>query len=297
MTDEHIDIITEDIKKICNDQEFPLIFIKDDLPYAVIMDTVNQYISIENLNLIHNLKLDKIMYGSISEDEKMDILYSIKPDVRQYLRTVYVDGEFNSEMEELKNYSTYLNNAKDVYVRNNEYKIFILSADKLKELKHHSDDVAAQIREFIENPRVGFSRIYHKKDISKALEEGKRSLETAKTMNMEFKEYNPLSVMQLLVPLKDTQEAHDFYDAYVNAVKDKVSAENLREVLLTMETYVANAGDYKVTAKVMSQHENTIRYRVNKVKYALNMENDNIKFNETLAIAVKLRILMNRALN
>ncbi|WP_330586919.1 PucR family transcriptional regulator [Aminipila terrae] len=296
VTDEHIGIITKDIEKICNENDFPLILIKDDLPYAVIMDTVNQYIAIENLNVINTLKLDKIMYGSISNNEKMEILHSIKPNIAQYVRTIYVDGEFNSEIAELKAHTSYLNNVSDIFVRNNNYKVFILSADNSKKLKHHSDAAAAQIKEFVNNPRVGFSRIYTRRDIGKALEEGKCSLETAKTMNMDFQEYDPLSVMQLLVSVRDTQEAQDFYEAYVNAVKEKVSGENLREVLLTMETYVANSGDYKVTAKVMSQHENTIRYRVNKVKCALNMENDNIKFNETIAIAVKLRILMNKTL-
>ena len=48
------------------------------------------------------------------------------------------------------------------------------------------------------------------KDIGKALEEAKRALETAKTMNMSSQNYDPLSVLQLLLTVKDTQEAHDF---------------------------------------------------------------------------------------
>lgn len=297
VTDDCIDTITKDIIKICDESDFPLILIKEDVPYAVIMDTVNQYIAIENLNAINTLKLDKIMYGSVSNNEKMEILYSINPNIGQYLRTIYVDGGFDSAIEELKTHILYLNSRDDIFVRSNNYYIFILSADDIKYLKHHSDATALKVKEFINNPKVGYSRIYSRKDISKALEEGKRSLETAKTMNMSFQEYNPLSVMQLLVSVKDTQEAHDFYEAYVNAIRDNVSAENLKEILLTMEIYVANSGDYKATGKIMSQHENTIRYRVNKVKGALNMETDNIKFNETIAIAVKLRILMNEIFN
>ncbi|QIB68116.1 PucR family transcriptional regulator [Aminipila butyrica] len=297
VTDENIRVVTEDVLKICDDSNFPLIFMKEDPSYAGIMDTINQYISIENLNVINNLKLDKIMYGNISEEEKLDILYSIKPDVQQYVRTIYVDGTFRSEMDELKTHGAYLNNTQDIYLRNKSYKIFILSAGKLKQLQEHSDWTAEQLRNAIDKPKVGFSRIYPKEEIGIALEEGRRSLETAKTMNIDFRIYNPLSVMQLLVSLKDTKEAQDFYEAYINAVKDKVSSENAREVLLTMETYVANAGDYKATAKVMNQHENTIRYRVNKVKYALDMENDDIKFKETIALAVKLRILMDKALD
>ena len=74
----------------------------------------------------------------------------------------------------------------------------------------------------------------------------------------------------------------------------KIAEENLPEIILTIEKYVANSGDFKLTAEQLNQHVNTIRYRVNRVKSALHMENDTVKFNETIAIAVKLRILLNR---
>ncbi len=60
-----------------------------------------------------------------------------------------------------------------------------------------------------------------------------------------------------------------------------------------MESYVAHSGNFQAAAREMNQHENTIRYRVNKVKSALGMENDNVKFHETVAVAVKLRTLIN----
>lgn len=59
---------------------------------------------------------------------------------------------------------------------------------------------------------------------------------------------------------------------------------------------MARRGNFQETAEIMRQHENTIRYRVNKVKAALNMENDNVKFNETVAVAVKLRSLIGEKL-
>ena len=70
----------------------------------------------------------------------------------------------------------------------------------------------------------------------------------------------------------------------------------MKEMILTVENYVANSGNFKTTAEMMSQHENTIRYRINRVKSALNMEEDTVKFNETIAIASKLRVLLGREL-
>ena len=151
-----------------------------------------------------------------------------------------------------------------------------------------------RIKEFLDNPVIGYSRFFQKEACHKALKEAKLALETAKAMNMTVRSYDALSSMQLLTTIKDTQEAEDYYDAYLAALRTKIAEENLPEIILTIEKYVANSGDFKLTAEQLNQHVNTIRYRVNRVKCALHMENDTVKFNETIAIAVKLRILLNR---
>ncbi|MDD4376698.1 MAG: PucR family transcriptional regulator [Eubacteriales bacterium] len=292
VSDDCIDVINQEVLKKCKESDFPVLLTKEDIPYAHIMDAINKYITIDNLNAINALKLDKIIYGSESNNERMEILYSINPNIEQYVRVICVDGEISSLITQTELDTMYLNKKQDIMVRGNNNIIFILSESEIKKLKYHSDATSSKISDFIDNAVLGFSRIYNRKDIRKALEEGRRALETAKTMKITKQTYEPLSVLQLLVSIKDCQEAHDFYKAYVNSIREKVSAENLSEILLTMETFVANSGNYQETASIMNQHENTIRYRINKVKSALDMENDNVKFYETLAIAVKLRILI-----
>ena len=296
VTDEMIHVLKEDVLRRCEEADFPVVLIPEDHPYALIIDTVNKYIAIDNLNVINSLKLEKIMFGNVSSFEKMEVLYSINPDIGQYLRVINVEGEFTSNIAMMELHFYYMNQKNDIYVRNKNYITFILSESSERALKHHSDATAARFAEFIENPVVGYSRIYPRKDIGNALEEARRSLDTAKAMHMTSQTYDPISVLQLLLPVRDTQEAHDFYGAYVAAIQETVSADNLRETLRTMECFVANSGNFQITAAEMNQHENTIRYRVNKVKAALNMEDDAIKFHETLAIAVKLRTLIGEEL-
>lgn len=296
VTGDMLHVMTEEALKMCEENDLPVVLIPEDYPYAMIIDTVNKYIAMDNLNTINSLKLEKIMYGNLHSSEKMEVLYSINPNMKQYLRVINVAGEFTSDIALMELHIYYLNQKEDIYVRNKNFMTFILSADSEKELRAHSDVTAVRIGEFMDSPMVGYSRIYSRKDIGNALEEGKRALETAKTMNITRQAYNPLSVLQLLLSIRDTQEAHDFYQAYVNAIREKVSAENLRETLLTIENFVAYSGSFSETARIMNQHENTIRYRVNKVRAALGMEEDQVKFYETIAIAVKLRTMIREKL-
>lgn len=290
--DEGLHNLSEEIISLCNREMFPVIHTSVDMPYAMIMDAVNQYIAIDNVNALNTLKLEKILYGGEDDRRNLDILNSINPNIKQYLRVIEVDGEFTSDIARMDMHIAFLKSREDVFVRSSSNIVFILSADDEYKLKHHSNAVAIKFKEFMKNPTVGYSRMYKRKDIKKALEEGRRALETAKAMMISDQIYEPMSVLQLLLVMKDTQEASDFYDAYVEAVSNKVSADSLKDILKTMETYVANSGSFCETAKVLNQHENTIRYRVNKVKSALDMEDDNVKFYETIAIAVKLRTIL-----
>jgi DNA-binding PucR family transcriptional regulator len=42
----------------------------------------------------------------------------------------------------------------------------------------------------------------------------------------------------------------------------------------TLLEYVENSGDMKLTAQKMFQHSNTIRYRINKIRKLLGLEDD-----------------------
>jgi DNA-binding PucR family transcriptional regulator len=67
----------------------------------------------------------------------------------------------------------------------------------------------------------------------------------------------------------------------------------LRYALInTIEAYLNCDGDYKKTATLINQHENTVRYRISKAKRFLNLENDNFKFIEQVSIALKIKNLL-----
>lgn len=296
VTEDMLYLLNDSLRRKCSRNGLPVVLVPEEIPYAAIIDTVNKYIAIDNLHALNMLKLEKIMYGNISTAEKMETLYSINSNIKQYIRVICVDGSFNSDIAKLELHMHYLNSQNDIYVKNRNSMFFILSDDDEKTLRNHSDAAAVRFSEFIDNPAAGYSRIGNRKDIEKALEEARRALETAKAMRISRQTYDPLSVLQLLLVVKDSREAADFYRKYVETIQEHVSAENLQETLKTMEVYVANSGSFQDTAKAMNQHENTIRYRVNKVKAALNMEDDNIRFHETAAIAVKLRTVLSEQL-
>ena len=294
VTDDRIDLLTPGLLKMCDESRFPVVLIPEDYPYAAIIDTVHRYITFDTYNTINKLRLDKIMYEDLSDAARSEVLYSIYPMVKKYIRAIFIQGIFNSDVAQIELQNYYFKRENDIFVRTEQGMVILLSEDRQEKAAMILETCLVRIKEFLDNPVIGYSRFFQKEACHKALKEAKLALETAKAMNMTVRSYDALSSMQLLTTIKDTQEAEDYYDAYLAALRTKIAEENLPEIILTIEKYVANSGDFKLTAEQLNQHVNTIRYRVNRVKSALHMENDTVKFNETIAIAVKLRILLNR---
>ena len=170
--------------------------------------------------------------------------------------------------------------------------MFLLSAAQEKDLKNKSDAVCADLKNYFSAFHVGFSRIYPVDEAVRTLAEGEKALQTAVAMHISQQTYEPMRSQHLLLALHHSQEAKDFYHAYVEAIASHVSREGLPEMLRTVEAFVANAGDYGQTARQIGQHVNTVRYRLNRVKGALGMEEDQVRFYETIALAAKLRTLL-----
>ena len=63
------------------------------------------------------------------------------------------------------------------------------------------------------------------------------------------------------------------------------------ELLQTAIVYVKLGGNIKNTAKSINLHENTVRYRINKIKEIFNTTNSEFEFYEELALGIKLHLI------
>lgn len=285
--------VSPEIISICDANDFPIVYLPSTVSYSLVMNTINQYISIDNYNAFNRMKLDEILRGNQNTEESLELLYSIKPSVCLYIQAISVTGEFYSAFSRNELYITMLHQSGDICTIDSNHVNLIISAEEQKKLSQKSNATIDFIKNYININYVGFSNICHRSEIREALNTCNIALQTAITMNIEAQTYDPLSSMQLLLAMKNSTAAVNFYKRYVQTIQCHVSSGSVSEMLRTVEAFVACSGDYQATAQILNQHINTIRYRINKVKEALNMENDLIKFYETIAIGSKLRTILN----
>ncbi|MEG1132627.1 MAG: helix-turn-helix domain-containing protein [Romboutsia sp.] len=104
--------------------------------------------------------------------------------------------------------------------------------------------------------------------------------------------YTSLGIYSVLITFKDFQEVKELYLSIIGPILNH-DKDNRTSLLPTLISFVDSDGDFKKVSRELFQHENTIRYRIFKIRSILNMEKSQIEFFEKVSIGVKLHKIYN----
>jgi sugar diacid utilization regulator len=150
-----------------------------------------------------------------------------------------------------------------------------------KILNKHSSDYHAGISNIFE----------HIEQFHVSIKQAYAALDLESFENTNFVNYMDLNVYKILYPLKNSPVLREFHAEVIEPLEAYDLSGNT-DLLLTCKAFLENNGDYKLIAREIHQHENTIRYRITKARSILNLENDSVKFIELLSLGFKIRNLI-----
>lgn len=141
---------------------------------------------------------------------------------------------------------------------------------------------------------IGISNLHYNLDeLDKGINESIFALKTGEVTENYFEYYRDMGIYSIIMPYIGETWINDFYNRIVIPLKDYDEKYNT-ELFNTAVRYIENDGNLQVTAEELFLHKNTIRYRVNKIKELLNMEDKEGSFYEQLSIALKIHKLYNK---
>ena len=236
MMEERAELFSKEMLAFCEEKQFPVICMREDISYAEVLGVINQCILEEQTNVLNQLKLDKILASRTLPQERMKILFSINPGHRMV--------------------------------------------------------VCEQLLRSYHNRRLGIGRPYARYRVERTLLEAGDALDMAQASDRRQQVYDPLSPQQLLLPIRGSREMQEFYDEFCREIAAKTTEEGMEDMLLTTRAYVQCNGDFKKTAKKLKQHENTIRYRINRLRNYLDVEEQPLLFHEIISLAVRIESML-----
>ena len=142
-------------------------------------------------------------------------------------------------------------------------------------------------------PRVGFSAVHYSlAELKDVLDESLYSSQLPVENADGHSFYSEAGVFQVFMRLVEDEKAIEFSENGLRGIR-AYDNENNTNLMLTASRFILCEGDLKSTATALSQHVNTIRYRLESVGRLLGENILAKKGYELLSTAVKINICKN----
>lgn len=287
--------IPSEIIAYANERAFPIFIFDNSIFIEDIITEVRDVIrNKENYQLLQS-KIDSILIEDINKATVRGVALELNSAFKENFIAVFCkekqyedDRHIISILEKIENNKSIQSNG---FISKYKHGILMIdSFDALEEqrmaknLNHLINRLEIDMNKFF----VGISKQHcNLNELNIGIKESFYAVELCEMGNKDTIFFKDMGVYKILMPFMDKIWMHHFYNEIISPLK-KYDEQYNTEILKTAIAYVENDGNVKKTSEELIQHENTIRYRIHKVKEILGMENANGSFYEQLSIAVKI---------
>ncbi|MCQ2548380.1 MAG: PucR family transcriptional regulator [Clostridia bacterium] len=281
--DMHINDIPQNVKDFCDAKNFPVIFLDEKIPYSHLLSAILQKrVALEDTKLLER-QIDDLRVHKLSEKETKYTLDNLNANFLNKCVVFYAlkrNVDESTDEHDLFSIASIFNPVINAFTC--EYHEGILYIHSFDE--QISDEEMERIRgrfdELMPNSTIGISRVHDIFDLGLGVKEALTCVQS-ETKN-KVVHYQDLGTARLLIELEDHPAIDAFYEEIMGPILKN------KQLFATVKALMENEMDYKKASKSMKVHENTIRYRVGKIKELINYGSSEIDFLETLSIAYKI---------
>ncbi len=291
--------LLDEIIEYANEKNFPIFIFDNSVFFEDIITEITDTIrAVDNYQLIEG-KIDIILQKNTSKTVIRELAMEINNNFNEHFITFYFkEKKYRSQRNIigiLENYK--LKNAsisESVF----KYKDGILAIVTKKDIKKYDInklvyDLVSKLNINTDDFYIGIGN-YHSSlyELDYGITECLNAVKIGEKNHQNLAFYNDIGIYKILLPYLDDHWMQDFCLNLITPIKN-YDEKNSTDMLNTAIAYIDNEGKIKNTAQFLFQHENTIRYRINKIKEILKMENSDGYFYEQLSIAIKIYKLTN----
>lgn len=286
------------IVNLANKMAFPIFIFNDTIYYEDVIAEINEEIRIRDNDELLATKIDILLKESVSKGMIRELALELNHSFKEQFiiayckEKKYVNDKHILKLLDLFKFQVH----KSIYHSVIKYRdgiiIICTSNDR------NTDFLSIQLLELIQSIGIdneyfliGISNIHQSLDqFARGVHEAFFAVKSSKRNAIENTFYAQIGIHQILLPFIDNDWMHEYSERLLNPLME-YDKKYHTQILETAITFIENDQNIKRTSKALFQHNNTIRYRIKKIKEILNMEDLEGSFNEQLSIAVKIYLL------
>lgn len=290
--------IPEKAQKFCDENAFPLILFDNAIYFEDIVNDIDHLLQLsdwvnkveQQIGIILGTELSRYEVEGISRDMGLSKLpylmaYWLKPKmVISQTRMKQIVQSFSKNR--YRKESCFLLKYKQNY-------LVLLNANDNdeKKFKHGFNDVLELAGLGLDEYVVGVSSVHcSASELDFSIKESAWSCQVANLLNENTKRYNELGIWSIISAHYQSKYMIDYMKKYLQPLLLDAS-ESSKDLLETLIAFVSNQGNTKLIAKKLNIHENTFRYRMNKLKEKLDPNANEYVFYENASAAIKIYLL------
>ncbi|MEN8905821.1 MAG: PucR family transcriptional regulator [Clostridiales bacterium] len=280
--------IPNDIKKLANDNNIP-IFLFDNIYIEDIIINVNDFVKNHDHYDFIEKKIEKLLSYNYSKHEVLNISRELFSKFHNSLACAYFENssdigntQIYREFNKLKYRKSHLPNLSNCLLLKYKKGIFLIyQNEKVIQNSCSLKDLNFSLNSLLINKdqyKIGLCNNYHiLEEFDVCIKKSLYAFKIGSYYNKQIFSYNLINQNNFILTLLENKISYMHYQNTIDILinYDKRYKSNLIDTLLI---YVETNGNIKETANKLFQHQNTIRYRINKIKSLLSIDNDNLFF-------------------
>lgn len=292
------DELPEDVVRFCNENDFPLFSFGIDTYFENIVFEIMNAVRSDDTTLLSESTIRKMIDANLPKTQVYFLSKNISLRFKEYVMGVFLCSDTcDKENTFYTNSDRYL---KNIYLHRSLNDKVILSRYEnglFALLTARSDDkrafemILGELLDFIgiDAQKISVSRSsVHKPydELDFCFRESYHTHLASLAEGRSFSSYELIGTYQFLIPQKDTAAMRQFCDRIIKPLQSK------QEYFETVMQLTRCGGDTQAAADFFGCHQNTIRYRLGKIKALLSLESETEQdFYAVLAAAMRLYML------
>lgn len=271
-----------------DEKNFPIITIEKDLWFENIVFDIMYAVQFDDKVYLSEEKIDSMLSGTMNRSELDIILKGISLKLRQYVSVVYVSGESLDAGRILRSFYLLKGfHSKGLMVRYGNG-IFLITTSSRGD--HRSHDLirreAFELLDISEDVSWGMSEVCRSTSLDRAFRESMHCWIASRVTGERFDRFGHAGICRVLLTSLEEEESVAFAKDIVGAF---AGSGDLRE---TAGEYVASGGDIAKAAAALHCHQNTIRYRLGKIRELTGLQDVT---DSELYLQLKTALIIDRA--
>ena len=268
--------------------DFPIITMDNDLWFENVIFDIMYAVQFDDKVYLSEEKIDAMLSGTMNRSELDIILKGISLKLRPYVSVVYISGDSLDAGRILRGFYLLKGfHSKGLMVRYGDG-IFLIMTSTRDDHKSH-DLIRREAFESLgiaEGVSMGMSDVHENTALDRAFRESRQCWLASAAVGRPFDHFGQIGICRVLLPAAGNEEAPAFARDILDDFADK---NDLHE---TASEYVGSGGDIAKAADALHCHQNTIRYRLGKIRELAGLQEVT---DSELYLQLKTALIIDRA--